>query len=152
MPSDTSDEAALVFDRLLLPLASEDDATRTAAALIEQFGDGGVRPTLTAVHVIEKGEGAIDKVPVSAQKEEAQRLFDTFEGQLAEAGFNVTRHTAYGGDIVDALIEAAADQEATAIVFLPRPGGTLSRLLGGDLSNRLIGESPVPVIALPQPD
>ena len=56
----------------------------------------------------------------------------------------------YATDVVDALVDVSHDVEATSIVFLPREGGRLSRLLTGNLSKRLVFDSPIPVISLPQ--
>lgn len=140
-----------ISDRWLLPLASLSDAERTVAAVIDVSDRTGDRPVILPIHVIEKGGGAIDKIPVDVQKEQAEDLFIHAVETLDEAGFTIEPHVVYGTDVVEAIIQAARDEAASAIVFLPREGGTLSKLLAGDLSNRLIVESPIPVITLPQP-
>lgn len=141
----------ILGNRLLLPLASETDARRTASAVISAFGEEAETFTIYPLHVIEKGGGAIDKTPVDAQHDQAETIFSTMIAKLEPAGFDVEPELVYGTDVVDAIANAAMELEASAIVFLPREGGTLSRLLAGDLSNKLLERTPIPVVVLPQP-
>ena len=140
-----------IEDRILLPLASITDAQRTVEALIAVYADADYRPLVIPMHIIEKGDGSIDRLPVNAQKGQAAELFTYAIEELEAAGFEVAPALFYGSNVVDTIIEAATDDGASAIVFLPREGGRLSRFLTGDRPTRLIMESPIPVITLPQP-
>lgn len=137
-------------DRLLLPLASETDARNTVDAFVSAFAGEPPAETIIPLHIIEKGGGSIDKLPVDTQKEQAEALFTVAIDELEAAGYATDPEVVYATDVVDAITGAAMELEATAIVFLPREGGRLSRLLAGDLSNRLLSQTPVPVIVLPR--
>lgn len=137
--------------RILLPLASPEDARRTTTALREVFPTAPEGAVVLPLHIIEKGGGSLDKVSVEAQKEQAEELFIQAIPELEAAGFEVEPQMIFATDVVVAICEAALEHDATAIVFLPRAGGTLSKLLAGNLSDRLITQSPVPVTTLPQP-
>ena len=140
-PTDDSERRELL-DHALIPVAHEDDALATARAL-EPYGPDRV----TAVHVVEKGQGVPDKTPVEQSKEMAAASFSAVEEVFPEAGAEI----AYGRDVVEAIFETADDVDATAIAYRPREGNRLIRALTGDLSLRLVTESPIPVIGLPDP-
>lgn len=138
-------------DRIILPLASQDDAKRTTAAVVEVVDDEQPPEAIVPLHIIEKGGGSIDKLSVDAQREQATELFDHAISTLEAAGYTVEPEVVYATDVVDAICDAAIELEATAIMFLPREGGTISKLLSGNRADRLISQAPVPVITLPQP-
>lgn len=143
---------SLQTGRLLLPLANEDDATATARAVERTYGDDADDVTLVAVHVIEKGGGYLDKAPLEKRQEQAEEVFAIVRETLESAGFTVETDLVYDTDVIDALVDAAGEMDATAIVFVPRPRSRLSELLSGSPSYRLVTESSVPVVALPRPN
>lgn len=130
-----------LLDHLVVPVAHEEDARRTALAL---------RPydpnRVTVLHVIEKGEGAIDKTPVEYSEELGRDSYHAFQEYFPEAEYA----TDYAKDIVPAIFAVADDVDATAVAFRPRDGGRLLRFLSGDLSLKLVTEAEYPVIALPR--
>jgi nucleotide-binding universal stress UspA family protein len=136
------------FSKVLVPVASPDDGAATAAA-IRPYAPaiGGV----VGVNVVEKAGGAPDKASVEQAEEHARESLDALAGPLRAAGLDVETDVRYGTDVVDTLVEAAHDHAAAAIVFTPREGGLLVRLLTGDLADRLVHESDVPVVSLPDP-
>lgn len=139
-PPRTGDARGLL-DHVLVPVANEDDARATADAL-EPY-----RPErVTALHVVEKGEGVIDKTPVEQSEEVAEDAFAEVRETFPGAG----QHTAYARDVVAAIFEAAEEVEATAIAYRSRGGGRLMQFLSGDLSLRLVTEADRPVVALPR--
>lgn len=140
-----------LHERLLLPLASTSDAERTVDALIAALGEEADETIVVPLHVIEKGGGSIDKLPVDIQQDQASDLLEYAIGALESAGFTVEPNVVYGTDVVDAVSTFALEEDVTAIAFLPRPGGLLSKLLTGDRPGRFLEQSPVPVIVLPQP-
>jgi nucleotide-binding universal stress UspA family protein len=79
---------------------------------------------------------------------EAERAFDAVREVLGP----VETDLRYGVDVVETIIEAGREHDASAIVFTPRSGGRLVRLLTGDVALSLVTESDRPVVALPDPD
>lgn len=144
MPGSTM---APLLERVLVPVATDDDARVTARALVSALGDQV--GTVVGVHAIEKGGGAPDKAPLEARQTDARELLDFLREALEAEGVDVETEILYGTDVVDAIIEAAAEREATAIAFCPRPAGRLSLLLAGDTARALLERSPVPVLSLP---
>ncbi|WP_227133450.1 universal stress protein [Halorubellus salinus] len=126
--------------RVLLPVANEADARATAIAL-EPYDPAHV----TAVHVVEKGEGVPDKTPVEQSEAVAESAYAAVRTVFPDADDS----TAYARDVVAAIIETAEATDATAIAVRPRGGGRLTQLLSGDLTRQLVTDAPLPVIVLP---
>jgi len=130
-----------LLEHVLVPVANEEDADATARALAPYDPS-----RVTALHVVEKGGGVPDKTPVEQSEQIAEAAFEAVRGTFPEAAGETT----YGRDVVASILEAAAELGVTAIVFRPREGGRLVRFLSGDLSERLVVESELPVVALPR--
>lgn len=130
-----------LLDNVLLPVANEEDALATARAL-EPY-----RPErVTALHVVEKGEGTPDKTPVEQSEDLAAESYAAVRSVFPDAG----EHTAYSRDVVEAVFDAVDEVDASAIAYRSRGGNRLVQFLSGDLSVKLVTESHVPVIALPR--
>lgn len=136
-----------LLDHVLVAVASESDAEETCSALEPYLGEV---QRVTAVHVIEKAGGAMDKAPLEKRREDAATFLAVVDSRLSDRVAVDTR-TVFGTDVVDALFEAAADADATAVVFRPRGGSRIVRLLSGDTASDLVTEPPIPVVALPDP-
>jgi nucleotide-binding universal stress UspA family protein len=130
-----------LFEKILLPVASRDDARATAAALSKYEPD-----EIVAVHVIEKGGGTIDKAGVEQRELEAEEIFEALQESLGHA---VETKITYGTDVAEAIFEAAHGIDASSIVITPRGGSRWIRLLTGDVALSLITESDLPVVVLP---
>ena len=138
-------EAESLLARPLLAVANAPDARASARALAPYVDDP---QRVVAVTVVEKAGGAPDKAPLEEVEAEAERAFDAIRDVLGP----VETDLRYGVDVVETIIEAGREHDASAIVFTPRSGGRLVRLLTGDVALSLVTESDRPVVALPDPD
>lgn len=124
---------------VVVPVADEKDARTTAQEL-----DAYEFDRVTAVHVVEKREGGPDAIPPEQAEQQAADAFAAFREVIPEA----EEELAYGSDVVAAIIDVAADVEASAIAFRPRGGSRIVQFLSGDTALNLITEADRPVIAL----
>jgi nucleotide-binding universal stress UspA family protein len=136
-----------LLSRPLVPVASEDDAVETCRTAFPRIAAAGGRPVV--VHVIEKAGGAPDKASVEQREAAAEEAFAAVRDCAADYGLDVETEIRYGTDVVDAIVAAAADADASAVVFHPRGGSWLLDLLTGDVRDRLIEESDRPVVVFP---
>jgi len=143
MSSDSEADQQDLLDHVLLPVANEADALATATAL-EPYGPVHV----TALHVVEKGEGVPDKTPVEQSEELAEESYAAVRSVFPDAD----EHTAYDRHVVDAIFDAADEVGATAIAFHARGGSRLLQFLSGDITLKLVTNADIPVIALPDED
>jgi len=143
--TDATDPPGLL-SRPLVPVASEDDAVETCRTAFPRIAAAGGRPVV--VHVIEKAGGAPDKASVEQREAAAEEAFAAVRDCAADYDLDVETDIRYGTDVVDTIVEAAADFDASAIVFHPRGGSWLLDLLTGDVRDKLIAESDRPVVVL----
>lgn len=137
-----------VVNQVLLPVANEDDAVRTCAA---------VRPHLTetaeivALYVVEKREGAPQPASPEQLEGHGQRTLAIVEEEFADSGITVETELRYGTDLVAAIFEVAEDKNVECIAFVPRPKGRLIALLMGDPGWKLVNQTRHPILVLPRP-
>jgi len=132
-----------ILAHVLLPVATAEDAVATATALEPYQPD-----RVTALHVVEKGEGVPDKTPVEQSESLAEESYAAVRRVFPDAD----DHTAYSRDVAQAIFEAADEVGASAIAYRSRGGNRLMRFLSGDISLKLITNADRPVIALPRID
>ncbi|MFA9417916.1 universal stress protein [Natrinema sp. HArc-T2] len=128
---------------VLVPVANENDAEKTALALEPYDPD-----KVTVLHVVEKGEGVPDKTPVEQSENIAAESYAAVRRVFPDAN----DHTAYARDVVAAIFEAADEVDASAIAYRSRGGNRLMQFLSGDHSLKLVTQANRPVIALPRTD
>lgn len=139
-----------LFQRVVLPVASPDDARATCKALLPRLHD--FEGSILAVYVVEKAGGAPDKASVEQREEYARDLFTIVERELGSEGIDVETEILYGTDIAEAILDAADEYDASAIVFRPRGGSRWVKLLTGDTATNLIENTDRPVVILPERD
>ncbi|WP_436911732.1 universal stress protein [Halosimplex marinum] len=132
-----------LLGRVVVPVASDDDAEATARAL-----DGHEFGSILAVHVVEKAGGAPDKAGVEQREEVAEAAFAVLEAHLGDDA-DLETEIRYDTDVADAVFAAADDYGASAIVITPRGGSRWIQLLTGDVALSLVTETDRPVVALP---
>jgi nucleotide-binding universal stress UspA family protein len=125
------------------------DAVETCRVAFPRIADAGGRPLV--VHVIEKAGGAPDKAGVEQREAAAEAAFDAARACADGYEFGLETEILYDTDVADAIIEMAADIDASAIVFRPRSGSSWLSLLTGDVREQLVTESGRPVVVLPDP-
>jgi nucleotide-binding universal stress UspA family protein len=137
-----------LLSRVLLPIASAEDAEATADAALGHIADatGEVR----AIYVVEKAGGAPDKAGVEQREAHAEEAFEVLADRAEGAGVPVSTTVVYDTDVVDAILEAASAWEATAIAYTPRGGSRLAEFLSGDLGSALVRRTDLPVIVFPK--
>lgn len=135
-----------IFNRVLLPVATVEDAVATCEAA-KPYLTG----TVVAVHVIEKAGGAPDKASPEQREDVAEEVFEAVHDALDD-GRTVETDLRYGTDVSETIFEAASDHDASAIVITPRGGSRWVRMLTGDVALDLVTETDRPVVVLPDVD
>ena len=131
-----------LFERILLPVAGDEDAAATVRAVAPYVHD-----EVVALHVVEKAGGAPDKASVEQRELEADAAFDVLRNGLGD----IETEIRYGTDVADTIFAAATDHDVSAIVVTPRGGSRIVRLLTGDVAMKLVTDSDRPVVVLPDP-
>ncbi|WP_246984271.1 universal stress protein [Halorientalis marina] len=132
-----------VFERVLLPVANDDDAEASCRAIEPYVG-----ASVVACNVVEKAGGAPDKASVEQRELVAEDAFAVVRDRLGDVT-EVETTIRYDTDVADAIFDAAADVDATAIIFTPRGGSRWLRLLTGDVAMDLVNKTDRPVVVLP---
>ncbi|WP_336001935.1 universal stress protein [Halorientalis halophila] len=131
-----------ILERVVVPVASREDARTTCRALSDH-----ATGSVVAVYVVEKAGGAVDKASVEQREEEGERIFDVVREELD--GVDLETEIAYGTDVAETIFDVAEAVGATAIAFTPRGGSRWIQLLTGDVALDLITGTDRPVIVLP---
>lgn len=137
--------SSALFQRIIVPVANEDDAEATTAALTPYVES--TTSTVIAVHVIEKAGGAPDKASVEQCELFADEAFERVADGLEDV--ELQTEYLYGTDVAATIIDAAHDLDASAIVFTPGGSSQWLKLLTGDVTAGLVNKSDIPIIVLP---
>ena len=124
-----------LFDRTVVPLASESDALATVRALRPHRQAS--ESVVTLVHVVEKVGGAPDKASVEQREEHAEEVLDVALDALVGDDVSVESQIRYHTDVATAILDAVADYD-TVSVGATRTGAVSQALFGS--IPRAIGE------------
>ncbi|WP_331233930.1 universal stress protein [Natronorarus salvus] len=138
-----------LLERVVLPVANEEDARATADAVSPYLHTGD---EVVVLHVVEKAGGAPDKAPVEMREEEADKAFEAMHTRLSERDIDVVSELRYGTDVVETIVDTAVEIDASAVGITPREGSRIAALLGGDVAYRLVTNDRCPVISFPVAD
>ncbi len=139
-----------LFRRVVVPVANRWDAESTTAALAPYVSAAG--GTVIAVHVYDDSELSAEERAAEEGEEFPDAIFEQVVSGLEGTGVDVETELLSGENVARAVIDAAHDHDASAIVFTPRGGSRWIKLLTGDVTTALVAESDVPVLALPDAD
>ena len=137
-----------ILQRVVVPVATEEDAEVTCAALNPYLDEVEM---VIGVHVIEKAGGGIDKAPLEKREEDAAAILELAESTLRDTVAVETR-VAYGTSVAETLFDEAAEANATALAFCPRGGNRFVQILAGDTASKLVTSPRLPVVSLPEPE
>lgn len=137
-----------LLNRPIVPVASPDDAVATYEQLRPYLLKTEFVPVL--VHVIEKAGGAPDKAGVEHREEYAEEIFEAFRKRAEIDGIAVDTELRFGTDVAESIHVAAADRDASAIVFTSRGDRGWLNLVSGNVRANLISGHECPVIVLPE--
>ncbi len=139
--------SSTLLQRIVLPVASEADAKATARAAAPYIEPD---TAVSVVHVVEKAGGAPDKASVEQREQYGEEITAIVADRLGDRAGSVSTEILYGEDVVDAIVAHAEAIDATAVAFLPRDSGLLSRLLSGQNTVSMVTDTDLPVIVLPE--
>jgi len=131
-----------LFDRVLVPVASEEVATQTARTAAEHLEEA---TDVVVLHVVQDEDAFADATDAEWEAF-AGDAFDAFRAAYPTPIETEIRH---GTDIPDTIFSTAADVDATAVLFLPRGGSRWRQLMSGDVARTLVSDAELPVVALP---
>ena len=131
--------------RVIVPVASRDDAAVTATTLQSYVAVGA---TVIAVHVIEKAGGPPDRASVEQREQRAAEIFSISTEGPDDPGVVLETRLRDGTDIASSIVGAAHDRSASAVVFASRGGSHWRKLVTGDVTRNLVrsSDSPIPVL------
>ncbi|WP_049998145.1 universal stress protein [Halococcus sediminicola] len=135
-------EARDLFEVVVLPVASAEDARTTCAGAAAHLRRAGGRAIV--VHVIE-GTAPSD----GTHPEHAAETFAAAREAFGGGDVTVETRLEYGESIPEVVFAVADEVDASAIAFTPRAGGRWLKLLSGDLTSALVTDSERPVVVLP---
>lgn len=139
-----------MYDNILLPVAPESDADRAVPHAVElaQRSDGTVHVLSAAdTTVTDAGEAHVGAFADRVESAAETRI-DEMADRLEASGVTVERHAERGTP--DDVIVAAIEEYDIDVVVMPthnREG--LSRALLGSVTERVVRQSPVPVLSVP---
>lgn len=133
-----------LFERILVPIASPDDAEATARALRPHLD---VDTTLIVTHIT---EGTAAETTIKTGRDQfTGATYEKFVDILYRDDLQFEWATLEAREVSEALTDAIDMTEATLVAFTPRDIDTWERTIAGDPGGKLIREAAVPVMVFP---
>ena len=135
-------------ETVVVPVASPEDATTTAEAIVPHLGDVD---RVVFVHVVEKAGGAPDKASVEQREEYADGIFEAGREVLDEADADIETddRVVFGTSIAGAVFDLCDEIDASSVALVPRKSNRLLDLLVGGRMDAFVQDNNVPVVVLP---
>ena len=135
-------------ETVVVPVASPEDATTTAEALVPHLGDVD---RVVFVHVVEKAGGAPDKASVEQREEYADGIFEAGREVLDEADADIETddRVVFGTSIAGAVFDLCDEIDASSVALVPRKSNRLLDILVGGRMDAFVQDNNVPVVVLP---
>lgn len=142
-------DARDLFETVVLPVASAEDARTTCAGAAAHLRRAGGRAVV--VHVIAGSDSGSGADSIEGHESGAEETFAAAREACDATEITVETRLEYGSDVVETVSAVADEVDASAVVFTPRAGNRWIKLLSGDVANALINRSERPVVVLPDP-
>ena len=137
-----------LLTRPIVPVSDGDDATETYDALRPEIDPAWCHPLVVSVVSTTDGDDTTQR----AATDRATDAVDRFASLAAGDGIDVDTDVLTGDDIAASIIEAASDNDASAIAFHSRGGSDWLDIVAGGVRTALIVKSNIPIVVLPADD
>lgn len=137
-----------LFERVLLPVADDDDAIATCTAAKPYLN--ATAAEIIALHVTSGNETANDDESARTSSESEERIATVFRDADFAADVSVTTKPADGVDVVEVISDYAENHDVTAIGVRPRPKNRLVRLFSSDRTKTLVSSTDLPIVIFPR--
>ena len=92
----------------------------------------------------------LDDAGVSGRKAAERQLADLVAGVSVRGGRHVTVDVIEASDVAASIMDYAVQRDAQVLVMATRaPGGALGRAMAGSVADRVVRESPRPIVVVP---
>lgn len=132
---------------VLVPLASQDDARSTCAAVSPYLEGKDCR--VRVIHVVASRRRDADSTAV---EQEAEEMFSIAEGCFGAVDLPVLTEIWYGSSVTETILEAAEEYSVASIILTPREKSLWKKLRSADVLQLLSTRVDRPLIIIPAAD
>lgn len=129
---------------VLLPIASEEDATNTCEAVTPYLVGKDCR--VFVIHIVREPKRNVD---IARTETQAQTVFERASACFEAVDIPVTGEVWYGTDVSQTILDAAEEHAADAIILTPRKKSVWRRLLSENVVGQLSRAATQPLIIIP---